>query len=103
MLFLFSCEEKKIIALNTESIQKEALSLRNKGIENYNAQNFNTAFYDFNKSKKLFEVLKDSANIGYILIQISMIQQVNGDYYGSKETVTEALSYVKKRASTVLI
>jgi signal transduction histidine kinase/predicted negative regulator of RcsB-dependent stress response len=98
LLFLFSCEEKKIIALNTESIQKEALSLRNKGIENYNAQNFNTAFYDFNKSKKLFEVLKDSANIGYILIQISMIQQVNGDYYGSKETVTEALSYVKKKS-----
>ncbi|WP_307297791.1 tetratricopeptide repeat protein [Flavobacterium sp. SORGH_AS_0622] len=29
---------------------------------------------------------------------MACIQQVNGDYYGSKETVTEALPYVKKNA-----
>ncbi|WP_347812785.1 ATP-binding protein [Flavobacterium sp. 90] len=29
---------------------------------------------------------------------MAAIQQVNGDYYGSKETVTEALLYVKKRS-----
>ncbi|PIF71613.1 tetratricopeptide repeat-containing sensor histidine kinase [Flavobacterium sp. 2] len=96
LLFLFSCEEKKTITTNTESIRKEALSLRNKAIENYEKQNFNTSFYQFNKSKQLYEKLKDSANIGYIQIQIACIQQTNGDYYGSKETVTEALPYAKK-------
>ncbi|RXM46890.1 tetratricopeptide repeat-containing sensor histidine kinase [Flavobacterium sp. YO64] len=96
LLFLFSCQEKKPLNTNVETIEKEALSLRNKAIENYGKQNFNTSFYEFNKSKQLYETLKDSANIGYILIQIAVIQQVNGDYYGSKETVTEALPFVKK-------
>lgn len=95
-LFLFSCQEKKTVNINTESIRQQALSLRNKGILNYEKQNFNLAFYEFNKSKIIYETLKDSANIGYILVQMSKIQQVNGDYYGSKETVTEALPYVKK-------
>lgn len=97
LLFLFSCKEKKTINPNTESLKKEALSLRNKGIANYKKQNFNTAFYEFNKSKILFESLKDSANLGYILILTAIIQQVNGDYYGSKETGTEALAYYKKK------
>ncbi|OXG01590.1 hypothetical protein BC749_104125 [Flavobacterium araucananum] len=98
LLFLFSCKDKKTVNTNTESIRKEALSLRNKAIENYDKQNFNTAFHEFNKSKQLYETLKDSANIGYIFIQMAAIQQVNGDYYGSKETVTEALPYVKKNS-----
>lgn len=99
LLFLFSCKEKKAVETNTESIRKEAHSLRNKGIENYDKQNFNTSFDQFNKSKQLYETLKDSANIGYVLIMIASIQQVNGDYYGSKETVTEALSYVKPKSA----
>ena len=98
LLFLFSCKEKKAVETNTESIRKEAHSLRNKGIENYDKQNFNTSFDQFNKSKQLYETLKDSANIGYTLIMMASIQQVNGDYYGSKETVTEALIYVKKKS-----
>ncbi|WP_317044608.1 tetratricopeptide repeat-containing sensor histidine kinase [Flavobacterium frigidimaris] len=71
--------------------------MRDKGITDYEKQNFTTAFYEFNKSKILFESLKDSANLGYILISIATIQQVNGDYYGSKETATEALAYYKKK------
>ncbi len=98
LFFLFSCEEKKTTNPNIESIQKEALNLRNSADENFKKQNFKTAFYEFNKSKALYETIKDSANIGYILIQMGDIQQVNGDYYGSKETVTEALSYVKKKS-----
>ncbi|WP_313903064.1 ATP-binding protein [Flavobacterium anhuiense] len=69
--------------------------MRDRADENYQKENFNTAFYEFNKSKALFETLKDSANISYVLIQMASIQQVNGDYYGSKETVTEALPYAK--------
>ncbi|WP_202702591.1 tetratricopeptide repeat-containing sensor histidine kinase [Flavobacterium sp. UGB4466] len=103
LLFLFSCKENTTNNINTEAIRKEALNLRNQGIENHNKQNFNTAFDQFYKSKQLYETLKesgkkDSANIGYILIMMATIQQVNGDYYGSKETVTEALSYVKKNS-----
>ena len=97
ILLFISCQEKKAVDINTEPIKKEAFTLRDKAIENRAKQNFNVAFYEFNKSKQLFETLKDSANIGYILIEMAFIQQVNGDYYGSKETVTEALTYYKKR------
>ncbi|MFC0778342.1 ATP-binding protein [Flavobacterium sp. HJSW_4] len=96
MLFLFSCEEKKPVNPDNKSIRKEALFLRNKAIENFDQQNFNTAFYQFNKSKELYEILKDSANISYILNRIAEIYQRNGDYYGSKEIITEALPYIKK-------
>ncbi|WP_369819544.1 ATP-binding protein [[Flexibacter] sp. ATCC 35103] len=95
---LFSCKEKKNVNSNNESIRKEAITLRNIANENHDKQNFNTSFYQFNKSKKLFETIKDSANIGYTLTIMALIQQVNGDYYGSKETVTEALPYVKKKS-----
>ncbi|SFC96711.1 tetratricopeptide repeat-containing sensor histidine kinase [Flavobacterium phragmitis] len=97
VLFLFSCEEKKTINPKTESIQKEAFALRDEAIKSIEEQNFNTALYQFNKSKALFETLKDSANISYILLQIAVIQQTNGDYYGSKETMTEALQYTKNK------
>ena len=96
LLFLFSCEEKKPLNPQTEDIRKEALALRNKAIESYDKQNFNTSFNQFNKSKKLYEVLKDSANISYIYLMIANIHQTNGDYYGSKEIVTEALPYIKE-------
>ena len=43
------------------------------------------------------KLLKDSVNIVYNLIQMASIQQINGDYYGSKETLTEALPYIKKK------
>lgn len=98
LLFLFSCKEKTIVNTDNEAIRNQAFSLRNKGILSFEKQNFNTAFYQFNKSKTLYETLKDSANIGYLLIQMASIQQVNGDYYGSKETVTDALVYVKKKS-----
>ncbi|MBB4801545.1 signal transduction histidine kinase [Flavobacterium nitrogenifigens] len=108
VLFISSCEEKKTITPETKAIRKEAFSLREKADENYQKQNFNTAFYEFSKSKAIFESLKDSptsskdsANIGYILIQMASIQQVNGDYYGSKETVTEALPFVKNNKNYI--
>jgi len=96
LIFLFSCKEESTTHPDSELIRKQALNLRDKADENYLKENFNTAFYEFNKSKALFETLKDSANISYILIQMATIQQINGDYYGSKETVTEALPYTKK-------
>ncbi|WP_371199628.1 ATP-binding protein [Flavobacterium sp. ASV13] len=45
----------------------------------------------------MYEKVKDSTNIVFILAQVAQIQQVNGDYYGSRETLTEALPYIKKK------
>jgi len=96
LLFL-SCKEENIKPVDTSFIKKEARDFRKKGIENYENKNFNSAFYNFNKSKIIFETIKDSANIVFNLIQMASIQQINGDYYGSKETLTEALPFLKKK------
>ncbi|MEO8239855.1 MAG: ATP-binding protein [Flavobacterium sp.] len=94
-MFFFSCKEKTTISVKPNFIKKEASFLQEKALNNLQNKNFNSAFYYFNKSKILFESLRDSSNIAYSLIQMASIQQINGDYYGSKETLTEALPFVK--------
>jgi len=96
-LLFFSCKDKAIVPIVTKPIINEAVILRDKGILNFQKKNFNSAFYNFNKSKIAFEAGKDSANVVFSLIQMASIQQINGDYYGSKETLTEALPYIKKK------
>ncbi|MDX6189533.1 tetratricopeptide repeat protein [Flavobacterium sp. Fl-318] len=70
--------------------------MREKALNYLDDKKFNSAFYYFNKSKILFESIKDSSNITYNLVMMASIQQINGDYYGSKETLTEALPFVRK-------
>lgn len=96
LLFLLSCEKKPISPIKTDFFKKEAEDLQQKAIADFQKSNYNSAFYYFNKSKIRFETSKDSANIVYNLLQMSNIQQINGDYYGSKETLTEALPLAKK-------
>ncbi|RED23701.1 tetratricopeptide repeat protein [Flavobacterium cutihirudinis] len=96
-LFLLSCKEKTTSNLTPNTVKKEAKRFRNQGIKNLETKNFNNAFYNFNKSKIAFETLKDSINVIYNLIQMASIQQINGDYYGSKETLTETLPYITKK------
>lgn len=94
---LFSCKEKTTISINNAPLKKAALEFRDKGITAFQNKKYNSAFYNFNKSKIAYETLQDSAIVIYNLIQMASIQQINGDYYGSKETLTEALPYCKKK------
>lgn len=96
-LFLFfvflSCQQKAPILIKSYSTGKHGAALQKKARDYFLESNYNSAFYYFNKSKIIFETTKDSANIVFNLIQMANIQQINGDYYGSKETLTEALQY----------
>lgn len=96
LLLFFSCQEKNVPTLESKSSFKHAVLLQKKALSNFQQNNYNSAFYYFNKSKIIFENLQDSSNVVYTLIQMANIQQINGDYYGSKETLTEALPYGKK-------
>ncbi|OMQ11888.1 tetratricopeptide repeat-containing sensor histidine kinase [[Flexibacter] sp. ATCC 35103] len=96
-LLVLSCKETTTPSIHKKNVSEEGYSLREKGISTLENKNFNSAFYNFNKSKIAFEFTKDSSNIVYNLIQMATIQQINGDYYGSKETLTEALPYIKKK------
>jgi signal transduction histidine kinase len=94
LLFL-SCEEKTKVSVKPNPIKKGATLLQEKALNNFKNKNYNSAFYYYNKSKILFESIKDSSNITYSLIMMCAVQQMNGDYYGSKETLTEALPFIK--------
>ncbi|KIQ22402.1 histidine kinase [Flavobacterium sp. MEB061] len=94
-LFFISCKEKTIVKVQSNLSKKEGKFLQEKAMDNFQKNNFNSSFYYFNKSKIAFETSKDSVNIAFNLIQMGYIQQINGDYYGSKETLTEVLPYLK--------
>lgn len=94
-LSILSCKEKTTISVKQNSIKKEASLLQEKALSHFKKNNFDSSFYYFNKSKITFETIKDSANIAFNLIQMASVQQINGDYYGSKETLTDALPYIK--------
>ncbi|WP_159025426.1 tetratricopeptide repeat-containing sensor histidine kinase [Aquimarina sp. Aq78] len=53
-----------------------------------------SAFYYYNQSKNNFKMLKDSLEIGKKLLNMAYIQKNNSDFFGSKETVTEALQFL---------
>lgn len=95
-LCLISCKEKTTVPIKLSNSKKEAKILQEKGLNELQKSNYDNAFYCFNTSKVIFESLKDSSNTVFNLLQMASIQQVNGDYYGTKETLTEALPYAKK-------
>ncbi|MTH15671.1 tetratricopeptide repeat protein [Flavobacterium sp. LC2016-01] len=96
-VFLISCKDKTAVPVKNEALKKEAKELRAKGIKTLQKENYDSAFYYFNKSITLYKKTADSANIIYVLSQMALIQQTNSDYYASKETLTETLPYIRKK------
>ncbi|WP_149206506.1 tetratricopeptide repeat-containing sensor histidine kinase [Flavobacterium johnsoniae] len=96
VLSFISCKEKTPVLIKPNISKKTAKLIQEKALDELEKSNYNSSFYYFNKSKVIFEVAKDSSNIVFNLLQMATIQQINGDYYGSKETLTEALPFFKK-------
>ncbi len=65
--------------------------------------NSDSSFVNYNYSKNYFKQIKDSNWVGKNLLSMGQIQQNQNDFFGSKETITEALQYldVKKDAKYV--
>lgn len=61
----------------------------------YKVQSYpDSAFYYYNVSKNNFLILGDSSQVGRKLINMAHIQQNKSDYFGGKETATEALKFL---------
>ncbi|WP_276168195.1 tetratricopeptide repeat-containing sensor histidine kinase [Zobellia alginiliquefaciens] len=54
------------------------------------------AVENYSHSKEYFAKVNDSSQIGESLMNIGVIQKNNNDFFGSKETLTDALRYLKK-------
>ena len=53
-----------------------------------------SAYFYYNLSKNFFQQLRDSSQIGKRLMSMALIQKNQNDFFGSKETLTEALQFL---------
>lgn len=53
-----------------------------------------SAFYHYNQAKNYKKRVHDSSRVGKILHSMAVIQKNHNDFFGSKETITEALHYL---------
>jgi len=60
-----------------------------------------SAFKRYNRSKTYYQQANDSSGTGTALLNMGGIQYKKRDYFGSKETLTEALKYIKKETDSV--
>ncbi|MBO0321548.1 hypothetical protein J0X14_04495 [Muricauda sp. CAU 1633] len=67
------------------------------------AHNSEEAFQNYTLSKGYFEQIGDSSGVGRNLLNMGTIQKDFNDFFGSKETLTEALQYLVPENDTVYI
>ncbi|WP_131539916.1 tetratricopeptide repeat-containing sensor histidine kinase [Pedobacter nototheniae] len=93
LIFLFSCTKPK-----TEiQKQKKENPLYDKAFEYREAKQIDSAFQYFNRAKDLFLTRKDSLGAGKCLINMGIILETRGDYFGAQEIALNALYYLNKK------
>lgn len=94
LILLFSCSKE------TSNIQNNSIATtyykRAKSTEG------NTAFYYYNLAKNAYLEINDSSGVGRSLVNMAIIQQDNGDYYGSIETSLEGNRYLKNVSDSII-
>src|SRR4051812_4338983 len=65
------------------------------GEKNLKNSKYDSSYYYFNKAKSLCNVKKDTAKIIYTLLNMATIEQKQGDYSSSENTILEAFPYLK--------
>ncbi|MEP3211164.1 MAG: hypothetical protein ABJN95_18395 [Maribacter sp.] len=66
-------------------------------------QVYDSAFFYYNFSKTSFLNLQDSSQVGRRLMSMGLIQKNQNDFFGSKETLTEAITYMHPEKDTRFI
>ena len=94
-LFLFSCQKKTNTTPKQKSTKLQIEKLTKVADNFYNTNNFDSAFYYYNKVKFVCNPVTDALDYVSTLNRMADIQQSQGDYTGSESTVTEALLYLK--------
>ncbi|WP_152556910.1 ATP-binding protein [Flavobacterium sp. 83] len=94
-LLLQSCnkEPQSIHKTTDNSNYTTNITLAEKYI---NDQEFDSAFYYYNKIKSNSNPNKDQDKIIYCLLKLAYIQQVQGDYSSSESSATEAIQFFQK-------
>ena len=87
-------------ALEIKSTKYLAISSYNIGYDFMEVQRFDSAYHYYNTSKNYCLELGDSLKVGRRLLSMAQIQKDYNDLYGAKETVTNALEFLKNPVGT---
>lgn len=98
LIVILACSHKK----NKSTIRAEDYYLYSKAKEQFD-RNSDSAFINFNKAFNYFLSTKDSINCSKALIYQSIIQNYEGDYFGSEETNIEAIKLLENDNSLGLL
>lgn len=92
-ILLLSCNRKK----------SEKESITDAEVYYKKAKNDTTgnSFYYFNLAKNLYFEAKDSTGVARALVNMAILQEQKGDYYGSIETSLEADRYLEKKSDNI--
>lgn len=60
-----------------------------------------SSFYYFNLAKNFYSEAKDSVGVARALVNMAILQEQKGDYYGGIETSLEAIRYLGKRQDSI--
>lgn len=67
------------------------------------AKDYEKGFLNYSRSKDYYGRIKDSLWVGRNLLNMGTLQKDRNDFFGSKETLTEALQYLKSPEDDVVI
>ena len=87
LLALQSCEKKPLKTPKKQDNKVKINRLILLGETKYQKMEFDSSYYYFNKVKSLCDVKKDTSEIIYSLLNIAAIEQNQGNYYESENTV----------------
>ncbi|MFD2826473.1 tetratricopeptide repeat protein [Leeuwenhoekiella polynyae] len=90
----------KVLRRLSEELKNELFLARQNYLMGYYyeaiAQKPDSSFLRYNNSRNYFQRLNDSVWIGKNLLSMGIVQKNQSDFFGSKETLTEALQYLDR-------
>ncbi|WP_284461827.1 tetratricopeptide repeat-containing sensor histidine kinase [Chryseobacterium sp.] len=96
LILLFSCRKTHL----DKQTPTTADAYYSKAKEIY--ANSDSAFYYFNLAKNFYLDINDSSGVSKSLVNMAIIQNNKGDYYGSIETSLEANKFLKKTKDSIV-
>lgn len=92
---LQSCEKQQTIPATAKTKTAYEIYI-DRAEKYYGTDQFDSAFYYYNKIKSNSDLNKDQDKILYSLLKMAAIQQIQGDYVSSEATATEAITFFQK-------
>lgn len=92
-LLLLSCNSKKS--------EKESITDAEVYYKKAKSDTTGNPFYYFNMAKNLYFEAKDSTGVARALVNMAILQEQKGDYYGSIETSLEADRYLENKTDNI--